>query len=256
MAKIVVFDSGFGSLSIIRAIQKTIKSEIIYFADQKNFPYGEKTKSELYTIIDQTINLLKNKFNPDLIIVGSNTPTLLLDKLFRANIIGVLPPLKEAAKISKIKNIAILATNSVTKSKELSYYIKKNKLPKKINVKKINASPLVELVESGKFITNKKFCKKKIKKTLNNVFLQNNIDVVTLSSTHLPLLRSLLQKEFPKIVFLDPAQGVAYKVKNLTRKKRSKKNSLKIFTSGNTQTFQKQLRKLGIRNKISFLSLS
>ena len=223
MAKIVVFDSGFGSLSIIRTIQKTTKCEIIYFADQKNFPYGKKTKSQLYTIINQTIGFLKNKFNPDLIVVGSNTPTLLLDKVFTTRIIGVLPPLKEAAKISKIKNIAILATNSVTKSKELSYYIKKNKLPKKINVKKINASPLVELVESGKFITNKKFCKKIIKKTLNNVFLQNNIDVVTLSSTHLPLLRSLLQKEFPEITFLDPAQEVADKVKRLTMKKESKK---------------------------------
>ena len=132
MAKIAVFDSGFGSLSIIKTIQKTTKSEIIYFADQKNFPYGEKTKSELYTIIDQTINLLKNKFNPDLIIVGSSTPTLLLDKLFRANIIGVLPPLKEAAKISKTKNIAILATNSVKKRKELSHYIKKINCQKKL----------------------------------------------------------------------------------------------------------------------------
>jgi len=256
MVKIVVFDSGFGSLSIIRAIQKTTKSEIIYFADQKNFPYGKKTKSQLYTIINQTIEFLKNKFNPDLIVVGSNTPSLLLDEIFSSNIIRVLPPLKEASKISKTKNIAILATNSVTKSKELSRYIKKNKLPKKINVKKINASPLVELVESGKFITNKKFCQKIIKKTLSDVFFQNDIDVATLSSTHLPLLRSLLQVEFPGITFLDPAQEVANKVKNLTAKKRSKKNSLKIFTSSNTQTFQKQLRKTGINNNVSFLSLS
>jgi len=237
MAKIVVFDSGFGSLSIIRAIQKTIKSEIIYFADQKNFPYGEKTKSQLYTIINQTIGFLKNKFNPDLIVVGSNTPSLLLDEIFSSNVIGVLPPLKEASKISKTKNIAILTTKAAIKSKELSKYIKKNKLPKKINVKKINASPLVELVESGKFITNKKICQKIIKKTLHDVFLQNDIDVVTLSSTHLPLLRSLLQVEFPGITFLDPAQEVANKVKNLTAKKRSKKKSLKIFTSSNTNHY-------------------
>ncbi len=256
MAKIVVFDSGFGSLSIIRAIQKITKSEIIYFADQKNFPYGKKTKSQLYSIVNKTINLLKNKFNPDLIVVGSNTPTLLLDKIFTINIMGILPPLKEASKISKTKNIAILATSSVTKSKELSRYIKKNHLSKNIHVKKVNVSPLIELVESGKFITNKKYCQMIIKKTLHNVFFQNNIDVVTLSSTHLPLLRSLLQKEFPKIVFLDPAQEVANKMKTLTTKNRSKKNSLKIFTSGNKQTFQKQLRKVGIKNKINSLSLS
>jgi len=256
MAKIVVFDSGFGSLSIIRAIQKTTKSEIIYFADQKNFPYGKKTKSQLYTIVKQTIDLLKNKFNPDLIVVGSNTPTLLLDEIFSSNIIGVLPPLKEASKISKTKNVAILSTYSVTKSRELTNYIKKNNLLKKISIIKINSSPLVDLVESGKFITNKKICQKIIKKTLHDVFLQNNIDVATLSSTHLPLLRSLLQVEFPGITFLDPAQEVANKVKNLTAKKRSSKNSLKIFTSGNKQTFHKQLMKIGIKNKVNSLSLS
>ncbi len=77
---------------------------------------------------------------------------------------------------------------------------------------------------------------------------------MTLSSTHLPLLKSILQVEFPRITFLDPAQEVANKVKKLTTKKRSKKNSLKIFTSGNTQTFQKQLRKIGIKNKINSLT--
>ena len=256
MAKIVVFDSGFGSLSIIRAIQKTIKSEIIYFADQKNFPYGKKTKSQLYTIINQTIEFLKNKFNPDLIIVGSNTPSLLLDKVFTSNIIRVLPPLKEASKISKTKNIAILATSSVTKSKDLATYIKKNQLSKKVSVKKVNTSSLIDLVESGKFITNKKYCQKVIKKTLYDVFFQNDIDVATLSSTHLPLLKSILQLEFPGITFLDPAVEVADKVKRLTIKKESKKNSLRIFTSGNPKTFQKQLRRIGIKNKINSLSLS
>jgi len=255
MAKIAIFDSGFGSLSVIRPIQKAVKSDVIYFADQKNFPYGKKTKSQLSKIINQTICLLKIKFDPDLIIIGSNTPTLLLKNITSSKIIGVLPPLKEASKKSKTKNIAILATNSVTKSKELSNYIKNNRLSKMISIKKINASPLIELVEYGKFITNKKICQKIIKKTLSAVFIKNNIDVATLSSTHLPLLRSILQEEFPEITFLDPTQEVANKVKNLTRKKRSNKNSLRIFTSGNTETFQKQLRKIGIKNKISSLSL-
>jgi len=110
-----------------------------------------------------------------------------------------------------------------------------------------------ELAEIRK-VTNKKICQKIIKKTLSDVLIKNNIDVATLSSTHLPLLRSILQEEFPEITFLDPAQEVANKVKNL-RKKRSNKNSLRIFTSGNTETFQKQLMKIGIKNKVNSLSL-
>jgi len=49
--KIAVFDSGFGSISIITEIQKIFKGELIYFADQKNFPYGVKSKKELENII-------------------------------------------------------------------------------------------------------------------------------------------------------------------------------------------------------------
>ena len=80
MPRITIFDSGFGSLSIIKPIQKKIKSEIIYFADQKNFPYGTKSVSELDKIIKSTIVRLEKKFKPDIIIIGSNTPSLLLKK--------------------------------------------------------------------------------------------------------------------------------------------------------------------------------
>lgn len=254
MAKIAIFDSGFGSLSIIRPIQKTTKSEITYFADQSSFPYGKKSKSQLYKIIIQTIDLLKTRFNPDLIVIGSNTPTILFEKIFSSKIVGVLPPLKKAIKITKTNNIAILTTQSVMRSKELSNFVKKN-VSSKYKVKKINASSLVELVESGKFISNQKLCKKIIKKTLKKIFTDNNIDVATLSSTHLPFLNKLLKEEFPKIIFLDPAQDIANRVSKLAAKKRSRKNSLKIFTSKNPTLFHKQLKKIGIRNKVNFLSL-
>ncbi len=66
MAKIMVFDSGLGSLSIIQAIQKISKSEIIYFADQENFPYGEKSQAQLSKIIQKSIKVLHEKFNPNI----------------------------------------------------------------------------------------------------------------------------------------------------------------------------------------------
>ena len=79
MAKIAVFDSGLGSLSIIKEIQKIVKSDIVYFADQKNYPYGTKSQAQLASIIKKTINLLEEKFMPDIIVVASNTPSLMLN---------------------------------------------------------------------------------------------------------------------------------------------------------------------------------
>ena len=250
MVRIAVFDSGLGSLSIIKAIQKICKSEIIYFADQKNFPYGKKSKKQLETIIKHTIKLLEENFSPDVIVMASNTPSLMVNT--NRKVIRVNPPIRKAMILSKTKNIAILGTQSAIKSKILSNYIKKFNFSKDKKIYKVNSSALVDLVESNKFITDKVYCKKIIKKTLDNVF-SNKIDVATLSSTHLSFLKSLLESEFPKVKFVDPADIVAIKV--LAKiKKESKKNTIKIFTSGNIKLFEKNLNRLGIRNKVNFLS--
>lgn len=255
MAKIVVFDSGFGSLSIIKELKKITKSEIIYFADHKSFPYGKKSTSALKKIIQKTISTLKNEFNPDLVIVGSNTPSLLLQNYLKnqSKVITVLPPLCDAAKITKSSKMAILATKSVVESKILKNYIRKN-LSNKITIVPVNISPLVELVESGKFITNKQFCFKKIYSVLFPIFSYSNIDVATLSSTHLHFLLPMLKKLFPNITFLDPAAHVA-KIATKNLRQKLKQNKIKIFTSGSTNQFHKKLYKIGIKNKVYHLKL-
>ena len=101
MVKIAVFDSGLGSLSIIKPIQNQMKCDIIYFADTKNFPYGKKSIKELKNITLKTISSIQNSFAPKLIVIGSNTLSLTLDS-HSNNIFTVLPPINEAKTISKI----------------------------------------------------------------------------------------------------------------------------------------------------------
>ncbi len=253
MARIIVFDSGFGSLSVIKPIQHTIKSDLIYYADQKNFPYGKKSKSQLTKIITNRIKFLEEKFKPDLIVIGSNTPSLLVE-INKKNVVKILPPIKMAAKISVTGNVAILTTLAAVKSKKLSEFIKKNRLPKYINIKKMNASRLVQLVESAKFIDDQNLCNTVVRKTLSEQFSKYNIDVATLSSTHLPFLLPFFKKQFPHVTFLDPAQEIANKVRKIIGKKSSKRNSMKIFTSSEPEKFQNHLWKMGIKKKVSFLN--
>jgi glutamate racemase len=237
-------------LSIIKAIQKISKSEIIYFADQENFPYGQKSQTQLSRIIKNSIKILDKEFSPDLIVVASNTPSLMLN-LASKKIIDVKPPLKEALKKSKTKQIGILATKSAIDSNGLTQYIKENNFSKKNKFFKINGSDLVDLVESGKFISNKKYCNIIIKKILEQILIQNNIDTITLSSTHLLFLKSLLKKQFPKINFMDPSILVAKKILLITQNDQSKKNSLKIFATGDPKVFELKLNKIGIKNKVN-----
>jgi glutamate racemase len=253
MVKIVVFDSGFGSLSIIKQIRKKMRAEIIYFADQENFPYGMKKTVHLRKIINNTINFLKINFKPDLIVVGSNTPSILLGDYKSSKIIGVYPPLREASKITQSQTIAILTTYNVVHSKELSTLIRKN-ISNKIKVIKINASPLVELVETGKFICKKQYCEKKIKNLLTRIFLENQVDVVTLSSTHLPFLLPYFQKLFPKIHFLDPAETIVEKICKCYEIKNTK-CSFTIYSSGEIGKFQDLLSQIGIKRTVKYLRI-
>ena len=246
--KIVVFDSGLGSLSIIKAIQKKTKSDIIYLADKKNFPYGKKTKSQLYKIVLDTIKKISERFDPDVIVLASNTPSLLFKEKLPKNIITVLPPLE---KIQKPGNIAILATEIVAKSKELDNYISEfNDLK---GVWKINCSELVELVESGKFLTDEKNCVKTILKVLKDEFKENKIKFATLSSTHLPFLLPFMKKYFKKVEFLDPADDVAMKISKLKGPK-STRNSLSIYTTKSPKALQRNLKSMGISNKVNLFS--
>ena len=251
---IVVFDSGLGSLSIIKEIQKKFKGELIYFADQKNFPYGLKSKIELENIIKETIILLERKFSPELIVMASNTPTLLLNyQSISSKIVGVYPPLDDAVKLSRTKNIAILGTRSVIQSESLTEFIEKCNVPNDIVIHKIDCSLLVELVESGKFLTDKEYCKNIIKEVLEDIFLDNLIDDATLSSTHLPFLEPFLRSIFKNVKFLDPAKNISNVLKDFVEDNDLQQNVLRIFTSGDVKLFKKNLQMMGIDDEVNFL---
>jgi len=256
--KIVVFDSGFGSLSVIREIQKIFKGELIYFADQKNFPYGVKSKPELENIIKDTINLLEEKFSPDFIIMASNTPTLLLRhqiSRISSKLAGIYPPLSDAVKISRTRNIAILGTRSVIQSEGVTEFIRKCDVPNDIVIHKIDCSLLVELVESGKFLTDEEYCKNIIKEVLEDIFLDNLVDVATLSSTHLPFLEPFLRSIFKNVKFLDPAKNISNILKDFAEDNDLQQNILRIFTSGDVKLFKKNLQMMGIDDEVNFLTI-
>jgi glutamate racemase len=251
MGKVIVFDSGLGSLSIVKAIMKKTKSDVIYFADQKNYPYGKKTHTELRHIIKHTIHSLRKKFNPDVIVVGSNTPTLLFPDIFVKDkaIIGVLPPLALAQQYTRTNSIAILGSKATITSKQTEKFIQNN-ITKRIHVIRIDATKLIDLVESGSFLNHKKHCAMIIDQVISKKVLQHNIDVITLSSTHLPFLLPTLKKSFPKIIFLDPAIQVATQLTHNQFFVESAKKSLYVFSSGDPKILEQKLLKMKIKTKV------
>ena len=65
----------------------------------------------------------------------------------------------------------------------------------------------------------------------------------------------MLEKQFPDITFIDPASSIAKKISQKIKNNPEKQNRLKIFSSGDVKKFQMNLSKLGIKNKVRFLSI-
>jgi len=118
-----------------------------------------------------------------------------------------------------------------------------------------NFSFLVELVESGKFLTDEEYCKNIIKEVLEDVFLDNLIDVATLSSTHLPFLEPFLRSIFINVKFLDPAKNISNILKDFAEDNDLQQNVLRIFTSGDVKLFKKNLQMMGIDDEVNFLTI-
>ncbi|MFL6323744.1 MAG: glutamate racemase [Nitrososphaeraceae archaeon] len=259
---ICVFDSGLGSLSIIRELRREIPHEnLLYFADKSHFPYGTKQREELHEIITNTINYLE-KYKPKLIIIASTTPSInVLDEIKKnasISLIGVRPPLKEACRLTKKKHIGIMATQASISSKALAEQIKKE-VPQDILVTKINASPVIELVENGTYITNERRTFDVISNMIGDE-LDEKVDVITLSSTHLPFVKRYLSSLLPTVKFVDPAKIVSRDVKKflLSNKKLRKSGvgRLEVFVSGGKRQFEQIIRIMGIREPVQEIALN
>ena len=259
---IAVFDSGIGSLSIIRELRRVIPAEdLLYFADRAHFPYGNKSHGELREIIVNTITYLQ-RYKPKLVVVASNTPSVqVLEEVRRkveVSVIGVRPPLKEAARLTRKKHIGIMATGGTIRSKELENQIRRE-VPQHILVTKFDASPIIELIEHGIHLENERRTFDVISRVLGyNV--DEKLDVITLSSTHLPFVKKYLNALLPTVRFVDPAQSVSRDVRKFLAFYRMAKKSgsgrLQILVSDGKREFEKSVRAMGVREPVEEVFLT
>jgi glutamate racemase len=197
------------------------------------------------------------------VVVASNTPSVqVLDEVRGINsevpIIGVRPPLKEAAKMTRKKHIGIMATEGTIRSKELEIQIRRE-VPQHILVTRFNASPIIELIEQGIHLENERRTFDVISRVLGDG-VDEKLDVITLSSTHLPFVKTYLNALLPTVRFVDPAQIVARDVRKFLKSYRMAKKSgtgrLQILVSDGKREFERSVRAMGIREPVEEVFLT
>lgn len=210
-----IFDSGVGGITIWQEVVNQLPNEdSIYLADNKNAPYGFKSRAEVLAYSIKNTKYLLSR-NVKLVVVACNTATTiaidtLREKFPHICFIGVEPAIKPAAILSIKKHIAVLATYNTLHSKEFSRAIK---MPYMNNIKltQIVGKGLVPLIEQNKLDSPQ------MQSLLHNYtqeMIAADIDQLVLGCTHYPYIKSALQNKLPKhINIIDSGQAVAKQTK-------------------------------------------
>ncbi len=214
---VVVYDSGVGGLTVARHVLKLLpKHDVIYLADNAWFPYGDKEEAALSERVHALLDRLIEEAAPEAIIVACNTASTAiahrLDTPVPIPIFGVLPPIQQALRVSKMGKLALLATPGTIKRSVVREIIKAHSAPGQ--VASLGIMDLVMLAERK--MTGERITRAQILAALDPLMppeVREEIDVVILGCTHFPHLKEELKAAFPQAQhWIDPALDAVSRV--------------------------------------------
>lgn len=250
-----VFDSGFGGLTILKEMVKTLPDyDFLYLGDNARAPYGSRSFETVYEYTLECVNALFER-GCELVILACNTSSAkalrtiqqkdLIQKDSHKRVLGVIRPTSEiVGNYSKSKHIGIFATSGTVHSE--SYVIEIQKFFPELNVYQEACPMWVPLIENHEI--NNIGADYFVQKHIDRLFLNSKqIDTIILGCTHYPLLMPVLLKYLPKEVsILTQGEIVANSLKDyLARHKEmnnliSKNKQLHFLTTDDTRQFDEK----------------
>ena len=233
-----LFDSGIGGISILEKLKQLLPNEnFIYLADNRNCPYGSKSKKEIISLSKKNCEKLI-ELNCKIIIIACNTSTTnsikKLREIIAIPIIGIEPGLKPAIHYTKTKNIGILATEKTLGSKLFFETLNQNRIDD-IHIHEQIGYELVNLIEEDSH--SKQNLQKILEKYLAPM-INKKIDCLLLGCTHYNHIKDIIEEIIPvDIKIVDTITPVNKRVLNILKSnnilnKSTKKRTIKIFYNG------------------------
>lgn len=206
-------DSGTGGIPYMISLHKKMpEAKCVYLGDTLHFPYGEKTPEEVTKCAGEAISLIIKTWNPKVIVVACNTISVTaledLRKLFpEISIIGTVPAIKLAAKITKNKRIGLLATNATVHHPYCQKLIED--FASDCFVAMRGDPDLVNFVEKKYFESNEQERLNAVKPSAD-FFKSQNCDTIILGCTHFTHIFDEMKKVCgSEIQVVDSRDGVA-----------------------------------------------
>jgi glutamate racemase len=210
-----VFDSGFGGLTVLRALVARLpQARFAFLGDTARLPYGSKSRRTIARYAAQSAQFLVREQGAEFLVIACNTASALaLDAIQDAvpvPVLGVIEPGATAARAaSRTGDVLVIATDATVHSHAYAVACRAQGLRA---IEK--ACPLlVPLVEEG--WTDHPVTAEVIRIYLDELTAEAaaqglNPDTLVLGCTHYPLLRPLIARAVPAgMAVIDSAEAAA-----------------------------------------------
>jgi glutamate racemase len=194
-----VFDSGFGGLTVLRAlIARMPRARFAFLGDTARLPYGSKSRRTIARYAAQSAQFLVNEQGAEYLVIACNTASALaLDAIQQAvpvPVLGVIEPGAAAARAaSATRDVLVVATDATVHSHAYSAACHAQGL----RALEKACPLLVPLVEEG-------WTEHPVTAEVIRIYLDElradaaaqglNVDTLVLGCTHYPLLRPLIEQ--------------------------------------------------------------
>lgn len=206
-ARIGVFDSGLGGLTVLRELYRQLPNEtILYFGDTARLPYGARSQAEILQFVREILTWMVQQ-GVKMVIMACNTSSALALEIVRSEfnipILGViLPGARAATQIGK--RIGVISTLATAASNAYKHAIAE--IDPQAQVWQMGCPEFVPLIEQNRI--NDPYTLAIASEYLAPL-LECQIDTLVYGCTHYPLLAPVLKQLLPpKVHLVDPAVHV------------------------------------------------
>jgi len=209
-----VFDSGFGGLTVVRALIDLVPNEqIIYFGDTARYPYGPRQAEEVAGFAKEIVDYFVQVERVKMVVVACNTAAAVaLENLrfsYDVPVVGVIEPgLRSAAAITRNGRIGVIGTVGTVASG--AYQRSTLDLEISADVHCFACPGFVEFVERGDFDSDQVHV---LAERLLSPLIALDVDTLLLGCTHYPFLARTIADVMGRDAFLvSSAEETAFDV--------------------------------------------
>jgi glutamate racemase len=210
-----VFDSGFGGLTVLKALLKRMPgARFVFLGDTARLPYGSKSRRTIARYATESAQFLVGEQKAEYLVIACNTASALaldaIEESVPVPVLGVIEPGAAAADASsKSKDVLVIATEATVASHAYAAACRARGL----RVVEKACPLLVPLVEEG-------WVDSPVTAEVVRIYMDELLaeakgqgmapDTLLLGCTHYPLLRKVFEAALPEgIRVVDSAEAAA-----------------------------------------------